>query len=90
LLELLNQVLLFELVSRAVFDRGFGGGSDLFNAAAAMMSNAGCTSVGDWLITLRISLVAFCCSSAAFVSVNRRTFSIAITACSAKVCSNST
>ena len=55
------------------------------SAAAAIVSNTGCTSVGDWLMTRRISLVAVCCSSAsvrsrlrASSSVNRRTFSIAI------------
>ena len=49
----------------------------------------------SWLITRRISLVAVCCSSAsvrsrlrASSSVNSRTFSIAITAWSAKVCSS--
>jgi hypothetical protein len=28
------------------------------------VSKTGCTSVGDWLITRRISLVAACCSNA--------------------------
>src|SRR5439155_6960801 len=32
--------------------------------AAAMVSNTGRTSVGDWLITRRILLVASCCSNA--------------------------
>ncbi len=66
-------------------------------AAAAIVSNTGCTSVCDWLITRRISLVAVCCSSASVrsrlrspSSVNSRTFSIAITAWSAKALSNST
>ena len=60
-----------------------------------MMSNTGWTSVGELEITRRISLVAVCCSSASArsrlrlsSSVNRRTFSIAITAWSAKVFSN--
>ena len=61
-----------------------------FNAADTMVSNTGCASVCDWLITRRISLVAVCCSSASFVSLNRRTFSIAITAWSAKVWSSAT
>ena len=51
-------------------------------------SNTGCTSVCDRLITLRISLVAVCRSSASWVSLNRRTFSIAIPACAAKVWSS--
>ncbi len=51
-----------------------------FNAAAAIVSNTGCTSLGERLITRRISLVAVCRSSASFVSLNSRTFSIAITA----------
>ena len=52
-----------------------------------MASNTGCTSVGDSLITFRISAVAVCCSSASCVSLNSRTFSMAITAWSAKVLS---
>jgi len=62
-----------------------------------MVSNTGCTSVRDWLITRRMSLVAVCCSSAtersrlrAPSSVNSRTFSIAITAWSANVDSSAT
>ena len=58
-----------------------------------MVSNTGWTSVGERAITRRISLVAVCCSSAsvrsrfrASSSVNRRTFSMAMTAWSAKVC----
>ena len=57
------------------------------NACAAIVSNTGCTSSGDWLITRRMSLVAVCCSSAsvrsalrASSSLNSRTFSIAMTA----------
>ena len=46
------------------------------------------TSVGELLMTFRISAVAVCRSSASLVSLNRRTFSIAITAWSAKVCSS--
>ena len=39
-------------------------------------------------MTLSTSAVAVCCSSASLVSLNRRTFSIAITAWSAKVCAS--
>ncbi len=41
-------------------------------------------------MTCSTSAVAVCCSSASFVSLNSRTFSMAITAWSAKVCSSST
>ena len=41
-------------------------------ARSATASSTGCTSVGDSLITRRISLVAVCRSSASFVSLNRR------------------
>ena len=57
-------------------------------ARSAIASKTGCTSVGELLITRRISAVAVCCSSASLVSLNRRTFSIAITAWSAKVFSS--
>ena len=50
------------------------------SALATIASNTGCTSVGVLEMTRRISAVAVCCSSASFVSLNRRTFSIAITA----------
>ena len=60
-----------------------------------MVSNTGCTSVGEPEITVRISLVAVCCSRAsvseAFLacsSLSRRAFSTAITAWSAKVWSS--
>ncbi|MEY9587766.1 hypothetical protein ABIA06_000057 [Bradyrhizobium yuanmingense] len=53
-----------------------------------MASNTGCTSDGDAAITFRMSAVAVWRSSASFVSLNRRAFSIAITAWSAKVCSS--
>jgi len=49
-------------------------------AVWTMASNTGCTSVGDWLITRRISDVAVCRSSASLVSLKSRAFSIAITA----------
>ncbi len=61
-------------------------------ARSAMMSKTGWTSVGELEIARRISLVAVCCSSASVrsrlrapSSVKRRTFSIAMTAWSAKV-----
>ena len=54
-------------------------------ARSAIASKTGCTSVGELLMTRRISAVAVCCSSASLVSFIRRTFSIAITAWSAKV-----
>ena len=50
-----------------------------------MASNTGCTSDGELAITFRMSAVAVCRSSASCVSLNSRTFSIAITAWSAKV-----
>ena len=59
-------------------------------ALAAIASNTGCTSEGELAITLRMSAVAVCRSSASCVSLNSRTFSIAMTAWSAKVRSSST
>jgi len=50
-----------------------------------MVSNTGCTSVGDCEITCRIRAVAVCRSSASRVSLKSRAFWIAITAWSAKV-----
>ena len=47
-------------------------------------------SATELLMTCSTSAVAVCCSSASFVSLNRRTFWIAITAWSAKVLSSST
>ena len=58
-------------------------------ALLAMASNTGCTSDGELAITFRISAVAVWRSSASRVSLNSRTFSIAITAWSAKVFSRS-
>ena len=65
-------------------------------ALAAIVSNTGWTSVGELEMTRRISLVAVCCSSVsvrsrlrASSSLNSRTFSMAITAWSAKVFSSS-
>ena len=62
-----------------------------------MASKTGCTSVGERLITPRISPVAVCRSSASLNSAlracsssNNRTFSTAITAWAAKVLSSST
>ena len=63
-------------------DRGIG---EELRAARAMASNTGLVSVGELLMTFRISDVAVCCSSDSLVSLNSRTFSIAITAWSAKV-----
>ena len=58
-------------------------------ARRAIMSNTGCVSLGELLMIFRISLVAVWCWSASLVSLNKRTFSIAITAWSAKVLSSS-
>ncbi len=57
-------------------------------ALSAIASNTGCTSDGELAITFRMSAVAVCRSSASLVSLNSRVFSMAITAWSAKVCSN--
>ena len=56
-------------------------------ALSMRVSRTGWRSVGERLMTLRISLVAVCCSSASFglSSWNSRTFSMAITAWAAKV-----
>jgi len=61
------------------------------------MSNTGWMSVGELLMTRRIALVAVCCSSdsvrsrlRASSSLNRRTFSMAMTAWAANVRSRST
>ena len=59
-------------------------------ALSAIASNTGCTSDGELAITFKISAVAVCRSSASLVSLNSRTFSMAMTAWSAKVCNNST
>ncbi len=56
-------------------------------AVVTIASNTGCTSVGELLMTRRMSALAVWLASASFVSLNRRTFSIAITAWSANVCS---
>ena len=53
-------------------------------ALEAITSMIGCRSSGDRDITPRISLTAVCRSSDSLVSLKRRTFSIAITAWSAK------
>ena len=55
----------------------------------AMASSTGWVSVGELAITPRISLVAVCCSQRLLDSWNSRTFSIAITAWSAKVSTSS-
>ena len=54
-----------------------------------IFSNTGVASAIEALTTCSTSAVAVWRSSASFVSLNRRTFSIAITAWSAKVCSSS-
>ena len=53
-------------------------------ARSAMTSKTGCVSVTEPLMTRSTSEVAVWRSSASFVSLNRRVFSIAITAWSAK------
>ena len=53
-----------------------------------IVSNTGAVSATELLMTCSISAVAVCCSSASFVSLNSRAFSIAITAWSANVFSN--
>jgi hypothetical protein len=58
--------------------------SQMRAARCATASNTGCTSDGELEITRRMSLIAVCCSSDSLVSLNRRAFSIAITAWSAK------
>ena len=54
-----------------------------------ILSNTGAASATELLMTLRISAEAVCRSSASRVSLNSRTFSMAITAWSAKVRSRS-
>ena len=61
-------------------------GSNSCAALPTIASNTGCTSAGELAITFRMSAVAVWRSSASWVSLNRRTFSIAITAWSANVC----
>ena len=51
-----------------------------------IFSNTGCASATELLMTCSTSAVAVCRSSASCVSLNRRTFSIAITAWSTKAC----
>ena len=57
-------------------------------AFSKIASNTGVRSPGEELMTCSTSAVAVCCSSASRVSVMRRAFSIAITACAAKFCSS--
>ena len=59
--------------------------SQSFSARSATASSTGCTSSGELEITRRISLMAVCCSRPSFVSLNRRTLSMAIAAWRAKV-----
>jgi len=49
-------------------------------------SDTGAKLPGEELMTCNTSAVAVCCSNASRVSVSSRAFSIAITACAAKVC----
>ena len=58
------------------------------SAFSSIASNTGVRSPGEELMTCKISAVAVCCSSASRVSVMSRAFSIAMTACAAKFCSN--
>jgi hypothetical protein len=55
-----------------------------------MASSTGCTSVGELAMMLSTSAVPVCCSSASRRSLNSRPFSIAITACFAKLWSSAT
>ena len=54
-------------------------------AFSKIASNTGARSPGEELMTCNTSAVAVCCSSASRVSVISRAFSIAMTACAAKV-----
>jgi hypothetical protein len=54
-------------------------------ALSSMASNTGARSPGEELMTPNTSAVAVCCSRASRVSVMSRAFSIAITACAAKL-----
>ena len=70
--------------------------SHSLTALAAIVSKTGWVSVGELEMTRRISPVAVCCSSVsvrsrflASTSWNRRTFSMAMTAWSAKVVTSS-
>src|SRR5262249_51534013 len=66
--------------SRSSRDTPVPGAAHRLSAFAVMASNTGCTFVGEEEMTLRMSAVAVCCSNASFVSLNNRTFSIAMTA----------
>ena len=57
-------------------------------SSSRILSNTGAASATELLITCSTSAVAVCCSSASFVSLKSRTFSIAITAWSANVWSS--
>ena len=54
-------------------------------AFSSIASNTGARSPGEALMTCNTSAVAVCCSSASRCSVSSRAFSIAMTACAAKV-----
>ena len=57
-------------------------------AVSTSVSNTGPRSPGEELMTCNTSAVAVCCSKASRVSVKRRAFSIAMTACAAKFCNS--
>jgi hypothetical protein len=55
---------------------------------STIFSKTGSASDTDLLITFSTSAEARCCSSASFVSLSSRAFSMAITACAANVVNN--
>ena len=57
-------------------------------AFASIASNTGSNSPGELLMTLSTSAVAVCCSSDSRNSLRSRVFSMAMTACAAKLDSN--
>jgi hypothetical protein len=57
-------------------------------AFSKIASKTGARSPGEELMTPSTSAVAICCSRASRVSVKRRAFSIAMTACAAKFCNS--
>ena len=57
-------------------------------AVSTILSNTGRASVGDWLMTRRISAVAVCRASASCVSLMSRAFFIAICAWPANACAS--
>ena len=59
-----------------------------FSQPSMTLSKTGPTSASELLMARSTSDVAVCSSSASFVSLNSRTFSMAITAWSAKDCAS--